>query len=506
MKECKENGGISLIVLVITIIVVIILASAVIVSLVNNNPITSASEARIKSDVSNMQAIFTNAVSKVMAESQDVIEITAGPLNTVTSGEKSAVGNAVYKLSDGTNGEVIFDTLPNEGLKYYTGKRLPIYNKKTTWYVDEDGIISLEVGDKKYGEGQIGIKASVTVVAIGNGETVPVPIGFYYVGGTISTGVVISDNPADKNKYVNYTPTGEVKEGIPSGVAYNEDGTVNIENSELKGNQFVWIPVSANEYVKKDWGMANATWERQTNTAELPQIQKYGGFYVGRYEAGTSNINLSTGINFASQNTAYNWANDSFSIRDGLNHTVTGKINLKAGEIPYYHADYETALKLSNSMYQTEYVQSGLITGTMWDAMMKFIAGNDDTVVTSSTWGNYTNGNVTYTEGKGRYATVDSNNGTMTSAFTKSNGNYNYGIKTTAISEDVKKKNLYDVAGNLLEWTQEASYPNNTVESYMLRGGSFSGSYAGNSTCCRANSTAANTSTVNGFRPALYIK
>ena len=130
-------------------------------SLVNNNPITSASEARIKSDVSNMQGVFTNTVSKVMAESQDVIEITAGPLNTVTSGEKSAVGNAVYKLSDGTNGEVIFDTLPNEGLKYYTGKRLPIYNKKTTWYVDEDGIISLEVGDKKYGEGQNRNKSKV---------------------------------------------------------------------------------------------------------------------------------------------------------------------------------------------------------------------------------------------------------------------------------------------------------------------------------------------------------
>ena len=348
--------------------------------------------------------------------------------------------------------------------------------------------------------------ASVTAIATGNGETVPVPNGFYYVGGTINTGVVISDNLADKNKYVNYAPTGEIKEGIPSGVAYNEDGTINTENSELKGNQFVWIPVSAGRYVKKDWGKANATWERQTNTAELPQIQKYGGFYIGRYEAGTSNISLSTDINFASQNTASNWVNDNFSIRDGLNHTATGKITLKAGEIPYYHVDYETALKLSNSMYNTDYVQSGLVTGTMWDAMMKFIADNDDTVVTSSDWGNYTNGNVTYTEGKGRYATVNSGNGAMTSAFTKSNGAYNYGIKTTAISEDVKKKNLYDVAGNLWEWTQEAAYPNNTVESYMLRGGSFYNSYSDYPACYRAFNTATVTYTTYGFRPALYIK
>lgn len=187
----------------------------------------------------------------------------------------------------------------------------------------------------------------------------------------------------------------------------------------------------------------------------MPQIQKYGGFYIGRYEAGTSNISLSTEINFAGKNTASDWLNDNFSIRDGLNHTVTGKITLKAGEIPYYHADYETALKLSNSMYSTDYVQSGLVTGTMWDAMMKFIAGNDDTIVTSSTWGNYTNGNVTYTAGKGRYATID--NGAMTSEFEKCDGSYHYGIETTAISEDVKKKNLYDIAGNLWEWTRGGS-------------------------------------------------
>jgi len=49
-------------------------------------------------------------------------------------------------------------------------------------------------------------------------DGVPIPKGFYYVGGTIGTGVVISDNSTDENK---------------------GDGHDKI----LVGNEFVWIPV-----------------------------------------------------------------------------------------------------------------------------------------------------------------------------------------------------------------------------------------------------------------------
>ena len=42
--------------------------------------------------------------------------------------------------------------------------------------------------------------ASVYAVAVGNGKSVPVPLEFYYVGGTLESGIVISDNIEDKNK------------------------------------------------------------------------------------------------------------------------------------------------------------------------------------------------------------------------------------------------------------------------------------------------------------------
>ena len=464
MKNKKERG-ITLIALVVTIIVLIILAGVSINLIFGTNGIIN--KAKLSKTLTEQASLNEQiALGEIDKELEKYLE--GLPENTK---DNPQVAGTEVKIPDG-------------------------------WCTTTPAYVSTEDGNVVKKSVKV---ASVTAVATGNGETVPVPIGFYYVGGTKATGVVISDNPADKNKYASYTPTGEVKEGIPAGVAYNEDGTVNVEKSNLKGNQFVWIPCTASEYVKKDWGKSDVTWERQTNTAELLQIQKYNGFYIARYESGTSNITLSTGINFASQNTATSWLNDNFSIRNGLNHSVTGKITSKAGEIPYYHADYETALKLSNSMYQTDYVQSGLVTGTMWDAMMKFIAGTDETIVTKSSWGNYTDGEVTYTAGKGRYSTVDSNSGAI-SAFIKNDGAYHNGILTTGITENVKKKNLYDVAGNLWEWTQETAYINNTLESYMLRGGSFGLSYTKYTVCYRNSNTVTTTSTNYGFRPALYIK
>ena len=97
---------------------------------------------------------------------------------------------------------------------------------------------------------------------------------------------------------------------------------------------------------------------------------------------------------------------------------------------------------MSNRLYsKNSFVKSGLITGTQWDMIMKFLSNKTDySDMKSTSWGNY----------------------------------YNVSLGGT----EKLKKSLYDIAGNLWEWTQEISYlanlRYNTINNtYNLRGRFF---------------------------------
>jgi len=118
----KRNKGISLIVLVITIIVIIILAGAVILSLSNNNPIASATQATFKSTVESYNSELTMAMSNMYITNNlfDKTGFNAGAWDGVSTGTgtikefitsmkatdgpkfKIQAGNLVYVGSDVT--------------------------------------------------------------------------------------------------------------------------------------------------------------------------------------------------------------------------------------------------------------------------------------------------------------------------------------------------------------------------------------------------------------------
>lgn len=86
---------------------------------------------------------------------------------------------------------------------------------------------------------------------------------------------------------------------------------------------------------------------------------------------------------------------------------------------------------------------------------------------------------------------------------TKTNRVSGHILLTTGVTEEVKKKNIYDIAGNLWEIVKETA---GSVVYTSFRGGSFDHAFASYPACYRNYATLTDTYTRHGFRPVLYIK
>ena len=528
----KNSKAITLVALVITIVILLILAGISIQAITNTGLFANARKAVEETKYANAEEKVKIAVmTSYDAGGTLNKEYLKDNLNK-TEGINPKVTEVTWDLKVNVDGYEF--TITEYGTVTCVGRNnqdnLPENSKdnpqdagtevalKDEWREETIRIIKTSNGTEIKDTKKV---STVYAVSVGNGETVPVPKGFFYVGGSINTGVIISDNEADK--YDGKT-----------------DKTTHEYATKLKGNQFVWIPCTINEYTKIDFGMQNmASWDRETNTAEEEQIEKYGGFYVGRYEAGVSTLDETTNtfkdsVTFNNSASLYNpvgiqsgingwgWQNYDYIARgkvitdSNYPNKATGNIVEKANSIPYYHADYYTAVEMSKRLYSNNsYVQSGLITGTQWDMMMKFLSDSSNySDMKSTQWGNYDN--VSLTNLRGYYTNVNTSNASTdgfksAEGFTTNSGTSSWVILTTGSTEQVLRKGLYDVAGNLWEWTQEASYManlgyNTSYNTYNLRGGSFTYAYASYPACYRVYVYAPSTGTNHGFRPVLYIK
>lgn len=266
-------------------------------------------------------------------------------------------------------------------------------------------------------------------------------------------------------KYYYNQGTGEFLYGvpIPKGFTYKE-GTkdTGLVIQDDNGNEFVWVPATESTYAKDTSfkGVKPTGDDTLPNgiTDETADVVKYGGFYIGRYEAGVpENQTTIDGTKSSTSN-------------------VKGMPVSKKGAIVWTNIDYTNAKASAENMINNEYVQTGLLTGKAWDTVCHWIK-SDNELKDSRTYGNYKNSLAP--------ANVSG-----------------YGKKQVAgYSDKWMVKNIYDLAGNVWEWTSEA-----ISSGFIFRGGSCNDGGSGGPVSSRSNFRASSQNDSVGFRVRLYIK
>ena len=251
------------------------------------------------------------------------------------------------------------------------------------------------------------------------------------------------------------------------------DGLV-IEDED--GNQFVWVPVDGTnvtyDYHYSKGSTGNTSLEESLPTgisSEDTQITTYKGFYIARYEAGIPETLTS-------------------AISNTLARDTSGIPVSKKNQVPWNYISWSQAKANAESMYKltntNNHVQSTLITDRMWETTMQWLEKSSVDVQSDSTsWGNYRDAAVT---GITEYSTNGGASWTKVSSTTKETSTS--WLLKTGHTDYTSRKNIYDLAGNLWEWTN-AKYSSSYSNS-VIRGGRYYNDGTSGPAACRGGKSA----------------
>ena len=296
----------------------------------------------------------------------------------------------------------------------------------------------------------------------------------------------------DKNGDTAYIPKG-FQVSKQSGTNMIKDGLVirdQTGDETTNGSEFVWIPVENmdnfhaiegylsgnldNKLSKiTEAGGENSTIKTAESIAMYNSVEKYGGFYIARYEAGITDESLKEvqdgTVKPISKKGATSWKNIGWG----------GEDSDKASDGLVGDDSKDGAVKVARSMYNDSNLtnaRSTLIYGVQWDATLNFIDPN------------YINGTCEETS----FVRNSKNKGNHSGTLIRSGENDKY-----------KVKNIYDLAGNLWEWTMEAYDGTARVR----RGGEYYYQDNRYPASCRGYDTpSAQVYNSRGFRVALYLQ
>ena len=223
----------------------------------------------------------------------------------------------------------------------------------------------------------------------------------------------------------------------------------------------------------------------------LKSVYTYGGFWIGRYEAGIEGTTTET-------------TNARTSSSARISVETSPKAISQKDAIPYNYVYCSEAQTLAKEMTPNSNYTSSLMFGIQWDLVCKYLEvkgklSTADIKSNSSAWGNYSNVKRTISSEKAKQTT---NSGSTWTAITGTKP-ASIVLLTTGASDETNKMNIYDFAGNEYEWTLEhaTSYSDYPCAD---RGGLCYGSGSDYPASYRDYSGTTNSSLSIGFRPALY--
>ena len=233
----------------------------------------------------------------------------------------------------------------------------------------------------------------------------------------------------------------------------------------------------------------------------LKSVYTYGGFWIGRYEAGIEGTTTET-------------TNARTSSSGRISIETSPKAISQKDAIPYNYVYCSEAQTLAKEMTPNSNYTSSLMFGIQWDLVCKYLEVKGrlttaDINSNSTSWGNYENAKIENIT-SGKYAVYKNESlGTWTKIsgrYTKTNtGPDYYTLLSTGISEYTNKMNIYAFAGNEWEWTLEHATSNSNSPCACRGGGYY---YSGSNYPASYRKYLRMTDAYNdvSFRSTFYVK
>ncbi len=446
----KNNKGITMVSLIMAVILMLIIASTLVYNSKNSIELKR---------INNMYSDIKNLKEKILVYYSSYGSIP-------TKGEKYTNTNSMTLSNENDNENYyIIDLTAIENLNLNYGKGFYKYEE------DPDTTDLYIINEKSY--------------------------NIYYVAGIEMDGKVYYTTQED---YTNieipewsniYTETKEYTDingdvaVIPAGFQVSlKDGEKTIANglvikNAMDSNEFVWIPCNILQYDR--YAFESTTWknsqaigeydaefycykifnkQEETNyftekvaQEEKESIQQNGGFYIARYETGIENGTLSLTENSSNEESWTGYTQGNLVVRKDMQ--------------VWNYITRDLAIEKAKDLYtkQEENVNSRLCSSYAWDTVLKFIQTENSTEPMNSTIGTY-------------------------------------GTDDVKLTGQTQINNIYDLAGNVEEWTTE-NYSD--TQKIVSRGGNYTSTGEETPSAYRntQNTTEANKTT--GFRIALFL-